>query len=271
MAISNDKFIPARDFISLIDLPNTAIEQLKELQFYIHHTGWVASEFAGIEASNVHINGYFPSKLLKVTEAVHVDPFEHFEYVERYYYFEASFSSKHGEAGITDFVAKKLATLLFDEGDPIKQVYENYYFTHKEAEIDSSVTNLFVLIEDASNFCQDHGIFDFQSRYDLYLRQKGETEIPVPSGLQAACTGSLEQSNQENTGHLFHSNTSKALLDLVEANNKFWADYDSNNPNTAPKKILVTGWLREKGYNNTLAGYMDTVLREGRNQKGGFS
>lgn len=61
-----------------------------------------------------------------------------------------------------------------------------------------------------------------------------------------------------------HENTSEKLKILLEANSKFWTDYDESDTNSIPKKDDVTDWLIRKGFSQTLAENAATILSDGR-------
>ncbi len=74
-------------------------------------------------------------------------------------------------------------------------------------------------------------------------------------------------------GHIdhyyIHPNTSPQLRHLLEANNRFWKNYDPSDKETAPTKNQVVEWLKDKGYSGSGAKSMDTILRAGRWRVGG--
>lgn len=68
---------------------------------------------------------------------------------------------------------------------------------------------------------------------------------------------------------LFHNNTSEHFKVAIEANNKFWKNYGQDDKYTAPLKDDVKEWLVKKGYTDSNAKILDTILRGGRRRPGG--
>jgi hypothetical protein len=252
-------FIQAEKFCSITGMQ---ISDAIGMRFFIYHKGWVeACKFNNDSAkAKIYVDGYFPANLLLYNnEMKQVGAYEYID-VE-YYSFCASFSKEFATIGLS---THKKELLSLTENDNL----ESIFFAHdvfKSIDNHYAMASVFILESDLFDFCEKEGIFDARERYQSLIQTLTFCEdlegIPETHEAPQSTTPSIS----------FHPNTSQALLDLIEANDEFWTDYDCDNPNTAPKKSLVTRWLQDKGYNPTLASYMDTVLREGRNQKGGFT
>ena len=60
--------------------------------------------------------------------------------------------------------------------------------------------------------------------------------------------------------------TTKYLITMEEAIQKFWENHDPNKP---PKKADVVSWLEKRGLSTRLAESMDTIIRTPEARKGG--
>jgi hypothetical protein len=65
-----------------------------------------------------------------------------------------------------------------------------------------------------------------------------------------------------------HKNTSEHFKVALEANNKFWENYNEEDITTAPIKDSVTVWLEERNFSKSTAKALDTILRQGRQRAG---
>ena len=253
---NNSEFIHAYDLFPLTSLQ---VKDVNDLKFYVYKKGWVTALRADLPWTTIYCDGHFPAKLVKTKTLL----YEATEYSPRYektaFILECSLSSKYGHIGLTDFKRNELG---LEPEDSIEDVY----FKHEAIDPDFvSIGSaggycLFILKSDLFSYCEKHGVFDIQDRYNSLVSKRSQQSEPDP-------IPSLVSPDQDSN---FHPNTSQAMLVLVEANNYFWANFDPNDPaETAPTKEQVTEWLINKGYSPSLAGSMDTVLRDGRSKPGG--
>ena len=239
-------FIPADDLYHITGL---WLEDTYQLQYYTYYKGWVQAFYIDGIKVPVYVEGYFPTKHLDLQIRGQE---------ERWHKFKANLESDHAKIGLTD---AKLTELQLYDDDDISEVY--FHHTCEISELTKfRLLNLYILEPDLFEHCDEQGIFDARDRYlNLVLETDSSTKSAdnPPNSPEKPASSVLE----------LHSNTSPQLLDLLEANNKFWKLFDPESAETAPTKAQVIEWFTNKGHPPTLASSMDTILRDGRRQPGG--
>nr|WP_320136673.1 hypothetical protein [uncultured Amphritea sp.] len=242
-------FISADDLVHLTSL---SVEDAPELKFLIYRNGWVNASYADLSTVRIYVEGFFPAKLKEFKRLPRTD--SGYWIPPHKYTFTAYFSSKYANFDITK--SKREQLFFSEDGDleDISFIFDSYCDTVNHFKIN----DVYISYSDLFDFCKKEGIFDIQKKLDTLIQTKSKPALITS-----------ETNTDQQSLPILHQHTSQSLLDLLEANDKFWSLYDPEDPSTAPTKALLVNWFLEKGHSKTLAGRMDTILREGRNHPGG--
>lgn len=227
------------------------------LQLYIYREGWVnLVNLEQLEEGKVFVNGYFPAKIIECTE-VHAKLGFPPSLVEQYSHHSIKFScSVDPDLDQVGLTSTKLSSLgMASEHDACDLYFTETEYYHQgsgdfDLDPDDKTLRIVVLESDLEAFCKQQGIIGFESKMQSMLPQKINSS-PISTSM-----------------HL-HDNTSQGLIDLIEANNTFWGNFDPTQQDTAPLKESVKSWFVDKGYSESLSEKMDTILRGGRSRSGG--
>ncbi len=254
---NSDAFIHAYNLFRLASL---TIKDTDNLQFYVYIKGWITALRYDLPWTDIYCEGHFPANLTQTRTLQYQSIQFGGNYERTECVFECSLDTEHGTIGLTDFKRKEIG---LDPEEPISDVV----FTHSVMDPDIGTNGifgdddcLFILKSDLFSYCEKHGVFDIQDRYHSLLSElKNKSKLKQP-----------DQHSAQEKQTVFHPHTSQALLDLVQANDKFWKNFDPEElQDSAPTKEIVVDWLSAKGYSRSLSEKMDTILRDGRNKPGG--
>ena len=87
-------------------------------------------------------------------------------------------------------------------------------------------------------------------------------DIPLPKGLLQVMDKQKSLTQVSDNDPLIFTHKTRLLKELLNAANKFWANYDPTDKTTAPTNKTVTDWLvNERGVSLRVAENMAQILR----------
>ncbi|MGB0733317.1 MAG: hypothetical protein ACPGPF_06105 [Pontibacterium sp.] len=264
MAIfSKGEFLPIQYVYDVVGLEP---HHCAGLLFHIYKSGWANLESTVLPGLvKVYLQGYFPGELIK-HKAIKYEtdlltpPSEFDEYT-----FECYLDPAYAQFGLTP--AKKEALFVSSDEDlkqvrfQIKETYSRGAFVLSRPEVGNEAVN--VLANNLLDYCHSEGVLGAEQKVRNALENFHRAEN------KALVCANLPVIEPQHTALSLHPNTSQGLIDLLEANDRFWLYFDREDLTTAPSKKDVIDWLLKKGYSQSLAEKMDTVLRDKRSDPGG--